>query len=82
MTHFSLSSTLSHSNNTHIQKIFFILGILMFVVHFVKCQTPTYQDCFGAIPVCSDSITISFNHNGMGNYTNETSNVSTCYAPE
>jgi len=43
---------------------------------------PTFQDCLGAIPVCSDSITIGMNHNGMGNYGNEIANVSNCYAPE
>ena len=58
-----------------------ILSFLM-TTHDAFSQTPTYQDCYGAIPVCSDSITINFNHNGMGNYSNEIANVSTCYAPE
>lgn len=48
----------------------------------VLAQTPTYQDCLGAIPVCQDTITIGFNHNGQGNYTGEIANVSSCYAPE
>lgn len=48
----------------------------------VQAQTPTYQDCLGAIPVCQDTITIGFNHNGQGNYSGEIANVSSCYAPE
>jgi len=54
----------------------------MFSVVPAKAQVPTVQDCLGAIPICQDSITISFNHNGMGNYSNEIWNVSSCYAPE
>ncbi|MEQ9186555.1 MAG: gliding motility-associated C-terminal domain-containing protein [Cryomorphaceae bacterium] len=48
----------------------------------VRAQTPTVQDCLGAIPICEDSITIGFSHNGMGNYSNEIASVSGCYAPE
>lgn len=55
---------------------------LLAVVHLSRAQTPTVQDCVGAIPICEDSITISFNHNGMGNFANEINNVSSCYAPE
>ena len=54
---------------------------LMFMSGMALAQ-PTFQDCLGAIPVCSDSITIGMNHNGMGNYGNEIANVSNCYAPE
>jgi gliding motility-associated-like protein len=47
-------------------------------------QTPTFQDCLGAIPVCWDSITINYSHNGMGNYSNEIGATSayTCTATE
>ncbi|GAB4380745.1 MAG: hypothetical protein Kow0075_12220 [Salibacteraceae bacterium] len=47
-----------------------------------NAQTPTYQDCLGAIPICEDSVVVNVTHSGMGNYSNEIANVSTCYATE
>lgn len=48
----------------------------------VHAQTPTDQDCLGAVPICDETYTVSTNHNGMGNYPNEIFNVAGCYAPE
>jgi len=45
-------------------------------------QVPTNQDCLGAIPICSNTYTINFNHNGMGNFPSEIFNAGTCYATE
>ncbi len=76
----NMISTFKHILYRSIRSI--SLALVLLVSLDTSAQTPTYQDCFGAIPVCSDSITISFNHNGMGNYSNEIANVSSCYAPE
>jgi len=56
--------------------------LMLLAIGASYAQTPTFQDCLGAIPVCSDSIVVNYSHNGMGNYANEIANVSTCYAPE
>ncbi|MEZ4722103.1 MAG: gliding motility-associated C-terminal domain-containing protein [Flavobacteriales bacterium] len=55
---------------------------LLLWVGSAKAQVPTVQDCLGAIRLCTDTVVVNFNHNGMGNYANEIANVSSCYAPE
>ena len=61
-----------------------ILAGIIIICSFskVEAQTPTFQDCLGAIQFCADSFIVNFSHNGMGNFSNEIANVSTCYAPE
>ncbi|MDB0002288.1 gliding motility-associated C-terminal domain-containing protein [Salibacteraceae bacterium] len=54
----------------------------VFIALHSFAQIPTNQDCLGAIPICSNTYTVSFNHNGMGNFPSEIFNVSSCYAPE
>jgi len=64
-----------------LRKYSFSVGfMLLFLASYA--QVPTNQDCLGAIPICADTFTVNFNHNGMGNYPNEIFNVSSCYAPE
>lgn len=68
--------------NTFLWRLLLPILLVFSVSGAAYAQSPTVQDCLGAIPICSDSITISFNHNGMGNFANEIANVSSCYAPE
>ncbi|HPE99156.1 MAG TPA: Ig-like domain-containing protein [Bacteroidales bacterium] len=52
-------------------KIFSIFFLLLPL--FVLSQTPTNQDCLGAIPVCQYTYTQSNSYSGTGNYTDEIS---------
>lgn len=48
---------------------FFIAGVMIPVG--LKAQTPTVQDCLGAIPVCQDIYIEENTYTGTGNYPNE-----------
>ena len=61
-------------------KLLPILGLL-FSVH-LAAQTPTVQDCFGAIPVCQQIYSETTSPSGDGNYSNEVSTNFTCTAGE
>ncbi len=62
---------------------------LLFLVMIMLClnavaQTPTAQDCLGAIPICSDVITVNdpYPYSGNGNYLNEILAIVPCYTVE
>lgn len=50
----------------------------------LKAQSPTVQDCLGAIPICTDTITIPspYAYSGNGNYLNEILSMGGCYTTE
>ena len=54
---------------------------LLFSIH-LHAQTPTIQDCFGAIPVCQQVYSETISASGDGNYPNEVSTSFTCTAGE
>jgi hypothetical protein len=56
----------------------FIAHFSFFIFHFsfVYAQTPTVQDCMGAIPVCQDIYVEENSYAGSGNYPNEIFNPS------
>ncbi len=54
-----------------------VVMILMMVTAFVKAQTPTTQDCLGAIPVCGLIYEEDQTASGIGNY-NEIPNTQSC----
>ncbi len=49
----------------------YILMIFFLPAGFIYAQTPTMQDCMGAIPICQDVYSESSSFTGTGNYTNE-----------
>ncbi len=55
-----------------------ILFPLMFIFfgNYVLAQTPTVQDCLGAIPVCAQIYTENTSPSGTGNYPNEINGTS------
>jgi hypothetical protein len=56
----------------------FIFHFSFFIFHFsfAHAQTPTVQDCMGAIPVCQDIYVEENSYSGDGNYNNEIFNPS------
>jgi len=56
-------------------KFLFPLIFLCFA-NFVFAQTPTVQDCLGAIPICAQSYTETTAPSGTGNYPNEINGTS------
>lgn len=54
---------------------------LLFSIH-LTAQTPTVQDCFGAIPVCQQVYSETTSASGDGNYPSEVSTNFTCTAGE
>lgn len=67
-----------HSTARHLSIVF------LFLVGFATAQTPTEQDCLGAIPICNDIISVPnpYPYSGNGNYLNEILAVLTCYTAE
>ncbi|MEM9846594.1 MAG: hypothetical protein AAF847_01800 [Bacteroidota bacterium] len=60
------------------------LGVLIFLCCFSNlcAQTPTIQDCLGAIPICEPIYREDKVANGMGNYPDEINNAISCLADE
>ncbi|MEM9884981.1 MAG: gliding motility-associated C-terminal domain-containing protein [Bacteroidota bacterium] len=60
------------------------LGVLALLcsVFNAHAQTPTIQDCLGAIPICEPIYREDKVANGMGNYPDEISNAISCLADE
>jgi hypothetical protein len=54
----------------------FCFSFLIFHSSFIFAQTPTVQDCMGAIPVCQDIYVEENSYSGSGNYPNEIYNPS------
>jgi len=61
------------------KKIFILIAILAFGSQFLMAQTPTDQDCLGAIPVCQYTYYQSNSYSGEGNYPYE---ISTSGCPQ
>ncbi len=58
-----------------------LIGILIYCLIYslnTNAQTPTIQDCLGAIPVCQEVYTESYVPTTEGNYTNEINPNITC----
>jgi len=68
-------------NKTYFMKKLLPLFILLFSLH-LTAQTPTIQDCYGAIPVCQQVYSETVSASGDGNYNNEVSTSFTCTAGE
>ena len=61
------------------QKFTFLLFLLLITYSAsVKAQTPTVQDCLGAIPVCGGVYTETNAYQNTGNYPNEINNGTSC----
>jgi hypothetical protein len=52
-----------------------VLSLLFIMVGSLSAQTPTEQDCLGAIPVCQDIYVQETTYLGSGNYPNEIYNT-------
>ncbi|MDP4964668.1 MAG: gliding motility-associated C-terminal domain-containing protein [Salibacteraceae bacterium] len=63
--------------------IFLIFSTLGLSLNLMA-QTPTAQDCLGAIPICSSIITVSdpYPYSGNGNFLNEITGLGGCYTTE
>jgi len=62
------------------KKLLPILGLIFCLK--LNAQTPTVQDCFGAIPVCQQVYSETISASGDGNYPDEVSTSFTCTAGE
>ncbi len=62
------------------KKLLPILGLL-FSINLIA-QTPTVQDCLGAIPVCQQVYSETISASGDGNYPDEVLSSNTCTAGE
>jgi gliding motility-associated-like protein len=54
-----------------------LLGFLLFAAG-LHAQTPTVQDCLGAIPICQNVYSTTASYSGEGNYPNEINSGSSC----
>lgn len=63
-------------------RVFFqVLTSFVFLLYsslFLPAQTPTIQDCLGAIPVCQETYEEAESPSGTGNYPNELLSGQTC----
>lgn len=50
----------------------------LFIPAFIQAQTPTVQDCAGAIPICQNIYHEANSYIGSGNYPNEIDTVPSC----
>jgi len=57
---------------------FLILAASILMPFLAGAQTPTDQDCLGAIPVCTGLYTQMNSYTGTGNYTNEIPTAGSC----
>ncbi len=60
------------------KKFIHILIPISFLFSKSYAQTPTVQDCNGAISICQDTYTESTSYTGTGNYTDEINGVTSC----
>ncbi|MEM6966228.1 MAG: gliding motility-associated C-terminal domain-containing protein [Bacteroidota bacterium] len=67
--------TISNHTSTTLQKILLPLFLLFFGKTALG-QTPTIQDCLGAIPICTEVYTETTAPSGAGNYANEINGTS------
>jgi gliding motility-associated-like protein len=57
---------------------FFYYFFLLLTPVFLQAQTPTVQDCAGAIPICQDVYHEANSYLGSGNYPDEIDTVPSC----
>ena len=62
----------------HIPALILIFNFSFFIFNFSYSQTPTVQDCIGAIPVCQDIYVEENSYSGDGNYHNEIYEAPNC----
>ncbi|MEL6945729.1 MAG: hypothetical protein AAFO82_23990, partial [Bacteroidota bacterium] len=65
----------------HFLPLIIVAGLLLLCLN-LSAQTPTIQDCLGAIPICEPIYHEDKVANGEGNYPNEISNAISCLADE
>ncbi|NUO03264.1 MAG: hypothetical protein HUU01_21855, partial [Saprospiraceae bacterium] len=63
-------------------KLFQLSSLALFLSFAAKGQTPTVQDCLGAIPVCQPVYVENNSPTGDGNYNNEINTSINCTAGE
>lgn len=63
------------------RRLTFTTTLLLFAISLIA-QTPTPQDCLGAIPVCQSVIYEPVPGSGVGNYTNEINTSAACVSSE
>ncbi|MEM6699900.1 MAG: hypothetical protein AAF599_15965, partial [Bacteroidota bacterium] len=59
-----------------------VVAVMLLLSLNLSAQTPTIQDCLGAIPICEPIYREDKVANGEGNYPNEISNAISCLADE
>src|SRR5688572_27239224 len=64
--------------NQFLEKFMFLYGTLIFLPGWLSAQSPTFQDCLGAIPVCLNSYSTANIITGTGNIPNEINPVNSC----
>lgn len=67
-------TNLNFTSQQPLQKILLLVFILS--GNLVFAQTPTVQDCLGAIPICAQTYTETTSPSGAGNYPNEVNGTS------
>jgi len=55
-----------------------LVSIFVLIFNTAKAQTPTNQDCLGAIAICQNIYTESNAYSGTGNYLNEIDTLKSC----
>jgi hypothetical protein len=61
----------THTRLIYFPVFIFHLSFFIFNFSFIEAQTPTVQDCMGAIAVCQDIYVEENSYSGDGNYHNE-----------
>lgn len=75
--HNSLVKVLSVDKKENMLKSIYTFIVVIFTVQ-LWAQTPTDQDCLGAIPVCQDTYYQPNSYSGTGNYPNEIPTYGSC----
>jgi gliding motility-associated-like protein len=80
----NFDKTSINSLSAHFMKLILIIFSFLVTSFSLQAQTPTAQDCLGAIPICSSTITIPdpYPYSGNGNYLNEITSLGGCYTTE
>jgi len=61
---------------------YFALTIILLSTTLCSAQTPTVQDCLGAIPICQNTYSTTNSYVGQGNYPGEINTSTSCLAGE
>ena len=60
------------------QRIYFLLFFFIIIPFVVSSQTPTDQDCAGAIPICQNVYSETNSYSGTGGFANEVNTATSC----